>query len=87
MGGSGKRQLADGSWIRPNTIGKLRRLRLPPPPLVFRLERAGSFTLRDKGEGTVSQGLLRSTKSARRVSGVTWSDRSLPSRYLPSITV
>jgi hypothetical protein len=41
MGGSSKRQLADGSWIRPNTIGKLRRLRLPLPPLVFHLERAG----------------------------------------------
>jgi len=33
MGGRGKRQLADGSCILPNTIGKLRRLRLPLPPV------------------------------------------------------
>jgi len=32
MGGSGKRQLADGSSICPNASGKLRRLRLPLPP-------------------------------------------------------
>lgn len=32
MGGSGKRLLADGSHILPNTIGRLRRLCLPLPP-------------------------------------------------------
>jgi len=32
VGGSGKRQLVDGSYLRLDTIGKLRRLRLPLPP-------------------------------------------------------
>jgi hypothetical protein len=40
MGGSGKHQLADGSWMQPNAIGKLRTLRLPLPPVPFQLERA-----------------------------------------------
>jgi hypothetical protein len=43
MGGSGKRQLADGSWTHSHTIGKLRRLRVPLPPLVFYLE-SGEFS-------------------------------------------
>jgi hypothetical protein len=33
LGGSGKRQLADGSCLRLYAIGKLRRLRLPLPPI------------------------------------------------------
>jgi len=33
LGGSGKRKLADGSRVLWNTIGKLRRLRLPLPPV------------------------------------------------------
>jgi len=35
LGGSGKRMLADGVRMQPNTIGKLRRLRLPLPPVVI----------------------------------------------------
>jgi hypothetical protein len=38
-GGSGKRQLADGSGILRDTIGKLRRLRLPLLPVALYLER------------------------------------------------
>jgi len=41
MGGSGKRQLADGACICRKTIGKLRRLRLPLPPIALHLERDG----------------------------------------------
>jgi len=33
-GGSGKRWLADGSWMLRNAIGKPRRLRLPLPPMI-----------------------------------------------------
>ena len=33
MGGSGKRKLAEGSHLLRNAIGKLRRLRLPLPPV------------------------------------------------------
>jgi hypothetical protein len=32
VGGSGKRQLADGSFVRVYASGKLRGLRLPLPP-------------------------------------------------------
>jgi len=38
MGGSGKRKLADGSLMSRNTIGKLRRLRLPLPPVSNRMD-------------------------------------------------
>jgi len=40
-GGSGKRQLADGACVYPKTIGKLRRLRLPLPPIAVHLDRGG----------------------------------------------
>jgi len=42
MGGSGKRQLADGVYVCPKTIGKLRRLRLPLPPIALHLDRGAS---------------------------------------------
>jgi hypothetical protein len=37
VGGSGKRQLADGVQAYTYAIGKLRRLRLPLPPVVAQL--------------------------------------------------
>ena len=43
VGGSGKRQLADGSCQRLNTIGKLRRLRLPLPPGIHQISVAGAL--------------------------------------------
>jgi hypothetical protein len=41
MGGSGKRQLADGVCVWPKTIGKLRRLRLPLLPMALHLDGGG----------------------------------------------
>ncbi len=41
VSGSGKRQLADGSCLRLDTIGKLRRLRLPLPPGIHQISMAG----------------------------------------------
>ena len=54
MGGSGKRQLADGAPVLRNTIGKLRRLRLPLPPLLDAWNR--SQTLRGRGAKKRLQG-------------------------------
>jgi hypothetical protein len=44
MGGSGKRQLADGSAIYRHAIGKLRRLRLPLSPDIP-MNRGYTYTL------------------------------------------
>jgi hypothetical protein len=41
MGGSGKRRLADGSYLRWDVIGKLRRLRLPLPPDIHKINMVG----------------------------------------------
>jgi len=41
MGGGGKRQLADGSYLRLNAIGKLRRRRLPLPPGIRQISVVG----------------------------------------------
>jgi len=37
VGGSGKHQLADGPYLCLDTIGKLRRLRLPLPPGIHQI--------------------------------------------------
>jgi hypothetical protein len=43
VGGSGKHKLADGSCLRIDTIGKLRRLRLPMPPGIHQVSVAAAM--------------------------------------------
>ncbi len=49
VGGSGKRQLTDGSFVHLDAIGKLRSLRLPLPPGHHNSARAGERFADGKG--------------------------------------